>query len=54
MNTVIHRKQEGFTGEAVVEMFKDELTKKQEQYQTSSEIEKYPLFPVVIPTLMSP
>ena len=40
MNTVIHRKQEGFTGEAVVEMIKDELTKKQEQYQTSSEIEE--------------
>lgn len=40
MNTVIHRKDENITGEAVVNMFKDELTKKESQYQTASEIEE--------------
>ena len=40
MNTFIHRKQEGVTGEAVLDLFKDELTKKEEQYQSQTEIEK--------------
>lgn len=40
MNTVIHRKAEGITGEQVVSMFKEELAKKESQYQTLSEIEE--------------
>lgn len=40
MNTIIHRKDENFTGEAVVSLFKDELTKKESQYVSKSEIEE--------------
>ena len=40
MNTVIHRKDETLSQEQVRNMFKDELVKREDQYDSKSEIER--------------